>query len=108
MDRRSFLKLVGVATVGAAVRVPFLVPAVAAAAPKPVAAGGLLYKTDGHGRIYVSATNGKTWGPHSDLGSAYTTKLGTDKSGRLLATVGYLGRTFGLVLGSNSKSWLTT
>jgi hypothetical protein len=108
MHRRNFLKLVGLATAGAVVRVPFGSALVQAAAAKPVSSGGLMYKTDGKGRIFVSATSGKSWTLHSNIGEIYSTALATDKAGRLLATVGYLGRSFGLVLGSNSREWLTT
>jgi hypothetical protein len=108
MHRRKFLKLVGVATAGAVIRVPFGSALAQAAAAKSVSSGGLLYKTDGKGRIFVSTTNGKSWTLHSNIGQAYSTALTTDAAGRLLATVGYLGRTFGLVLGSNRRSWLTT
>src|SRR3954451_9967904 len=107
MHRRNFLKLVGLATVGAVVRVPFGAALAQAAAAKPVSSGGLLYKTDGKGRIFVSATSGKTWALHSNIGETYSTALATDAAGRLLATVGYLCRSFRLVLGSNRRSWLT-
>ncbi len=107
MHRRNFLKLVGVATAGAVVRVPFGAALAQAAAAKPVTSGGLLYKTDGKGRIFVSATNGKSWAVHSNIGEIFSTALATDKAGQLLATVGYLGRTFRLVLGSNRREWLT-
>jgi hypothetical protein len=107
MHRRNFLKLVGVATAGAVIRVPFESALAQAAAAKPVSSGGLLYKTDGKGRIFASATGGKSWTLHSNIGETYSTALATDKAGRLLATVGYLGRTFSLVLGSNHRSWLT-
>jgi hypothetical protein len=107
MHRRNFLKLVGVATAGAVIRVPFGSALAQAAAAKAVSSGGLLYKTDGKGRIFVSATSGKSWTLHSNLGDTYSTSLTSDKAGRLLATVGYLGRSFSLVLGSNRRSWLT-
>jgi len=108
MHRRDFMRLVGVAAAGALVRIPFL-PAAVQAAAKPVLAGGLLYKTDGSGKIFVSSTNGKTWVLHSNLGSMYAVKgLAVDKNGRLLATIGYLGRSFGLMLATNNRLWRTT
>src|SRR3954453_19670575 len=108
MHRRNFLKLVGLGTAGAVVLVPFGAAVAQAAAAKPVSSGGLLYKTDGKGRIFVSANSGKSWTLHSNLGDSYSPALASDKAGRLLATVGYLGRSFSLVLGSNHRTWLTT
>lgn len=108
MDRRDFLRLATLAATAAVVRVPFFAGAAEAAA-KPVSANGLLYKTDGTGRIFVSATNGKTWTLHSNLGPTNSvTGLAVDKAGRLLASVAYKGRTFGLKLATDKRSWMTT
>jgi photosystem II stability/assembly factor-like uncharacterized protein len=108
MDRRDFLRLASFATTAAVVRVPFWA-GTAAAATKPVSANGLLYKTDGTGKIFVSATNGKTWTLQTNLGSMYAVSaLAVDKAGRLLATVVFKGRSFGLKLATDKRSWMTT
>ena len=109
MDRRRFLSLAGYASLAAAVRIPFSAAVAGAAAAKPVAFGGLLYKCDGTGKIYVSATNGKSWALQTNLGpTVAVSALAVDKSGHLGATVGYKGRSFGLTLGSDKHAWLTT
>jgi len=108
MKRRRFLKLVSLAIGGASVRLAF--PwAAAEAAVKSVAYAGLLYRAQGRGRISTSADGGATWRLHSDLGDIYSvSKLAVDRRNRLRATVAYSGRTFGLVLAPNMRSWLTT
>ena len=107
MQRRGFLKLLGLATLGVVVRVPFAA-LTAGAATRTVSAGGLGYRTDGMGRVFVSRDAGRSWDLHSDLGPSYSiTRLEVDKGGRLLSTVDYRGRSFGLVLGANRRSWLT-
>ncbi len=108
MDRRKFLKLLGLAVTAVTARLSFPWEAVSAAS-KTVPFAGRLYRSDGSGRIYVSADSGKTWALHSDLGSSNSvTKLAVDKMNKLRATVGYAGWSFGLVLAPNLTAWLTT
>jgi hypothetical protein len=115
MRRRTFLKLVGL-TAGAA-----SLPAVGlgAAAASPSARPGLhpvvrraepstlRYRGRG-GRIFVSATGGRTWKLHTNLGPAYDVeRLVTDGAGGVQATVAFGGRTFPLSLAPDLRSWMT-
>ena len=107
MRRRSFLKLVGLTSLGAAIRLPFAA-VVAGAASRPISSGGRLYKTDGSDRIYVSLDKGRTWTLHTGLGPDYSVLgLAGDRADGLHATVGYLAWTFELLLAPNQTSWLT-
>jgi hypothetical protein len=107
MERRTFLKLAGFATVMGASRLAF--PWAAAAASQYVSYGGSLYRAGGAGKIETSSDGGRTWVLHSDLGDMYSmTKLAVDRrNSRLDLTVGYAGRTFPLVLAQDKRSWLT-
>jgi hypothetical protein len=108
MERRRFLKLLGFGAVGATMGLPFG-SGLAMAGSTTVSCGGKLYRSKGTGKVYVSDTGGKSWKLHSDLGASYSiTRLAVDKQGRLNATVRFRGWSFGLVLASNLKSWLTT
>jgi hypothetical protein len=108
MHRRTFLRLLTVSAIGATLRVPFAWATVAAGA-RVVSAGGRLYRSDGSGRVYVSLDAGKTWGLHSDLGSSCAiTKLTVDSRDRLHANVAFSRWSFGLLLGPDLRSWLTT
>src|SRR6266576_5799504 len=107
MHRRKFLKLLGLATIGATARLPFLA-GLAAAALKTVPYGGRLYRTDGSGKVYVSTNGGTNWALQTDLGRSYSvSKLAVDRSNRLNASVGFGSWTFGLVLAPDLKSWRT-
>jgi hypothetical protein len=113
--RRTFLKLVGLTSGAALLPVTGLV-ASGASAPDPttLAAGvrraepsTLRYRGRG-GRIFVSATGGRTWKLHTHLGPEYDVeRLVTDGAGGAQATVGFRGRTFALALAPNLRSWLT-
>jgi len=108
MRRRSFLKLVGLATTGAALRMALPIAA-AAAASKAVSWGGSLYRSDGSGRVFVSGDAGKSWALHSDLGADYAvSRIAVDRGDHLQATVGYRAWSFKLTLAPNLRSWLTT
>jgi hypothetical protein len=104
MRRRSFLKAAGLTALAASL--PFGISPVAAAA-RPVAAGGLLYRPDG-GRILVSRDAGATWTVHTNLGSDYAVRrLEGDGASGVRAGVGFGKRTFDLVLGADQRSWFT-
>ena len=107
MERRTFLKFAGSATVAAAGRLAF--PWAAAAGTRYVSYAGSLYRAGGAGKIEMSADGGRSWLLHSDLGSMYSIKdIAVDhRTNRLGLTVGYAGRTFPLVLASDKRSWLT-
>ena len=107
MERRTFLKLAGSATVATAVRLAF--PWAAAAGTRYVSYAGSLYRAGGAGKIETSADSGRTWTLHSDLGDMYSiANLAVDRRNtRLDLTVGYAGRTFPLVLAQDKRSWLT-
>ena len=107
MRRRNFLKLVGLTSLGAVIRLPFAA-VVAGAASRPISSGGRLYKTDGTDRIYVSLDKGRTWALHSGLGPDYSVlALAADRADRLHATVGFSAWSFELLLAPNQTSWLT-
>jgi hypothetical protein len=109
MHRRTFLRLVGLASIAATARLPFLAGATAAAAAKGVAFGGRLYRADGSGKVFVSANGGTNWALQTDLGNRCSvTKLAVDRGNRLNATVGFSSWTFGLVLAPDLTSWRTT
>ena len=105
MKRRTFLVVGASATVAAAAKLVF--PWRAAAASGYVSYAGSLYRAGGAGKIETSTNSGGTWALHSDLGDMYSiTNLGVDR-GALRLTVGFVGRTFPLVLAKDKRSWLT-
>lgn len=108
MLRRDFLKLLGLASAGTAMALAIPVAAWSAASPI-VSMGGLQYRSDGTGKIAVSADEGATWALHSDLGDDFSVSrlivYGTD---RLHAMVDYGAWNFNLVLAPDRRQWLTT
>jgi photosystem II stability/assembly factor-like uncharacterized protein len=107
MQRRDFLKLAALA-VGSLFG-PLAFPWQAAAArAASVAYGGKLYRTGHRGTILVSDNRGSTWKRHTDLGNTYSVKHLAVRGHRLVASVGYAGRTFDLRLAPDYKRWLTT
>ena len=108
MLRRDFLKLMGIATAGTAVALAIPVAAWSAAS-STVALGGLLYRSDGSGKISVSADQGESWALHSDLGDDYSvTRLIVYGTDRLHAMVDFKAWNFDLLLAPDRRSWLTT
>jgi hypothetical protein len=111
MRRRSFLKLIGLASVwassaGASGALAAVTQNPTRGTPDLLASTSLRYRVDGP-RVYVSSNNGKSWTLHTYLGPDFAIqRLATDRSGVHL-TVGYLSRTFDLNLGSDLRSWLT-
>lgn len=106
MQRRTFLKLAASTTIAAGTRVAF--PWAAAAAKASVVSyGGALYRPGAAGKIETSTDAGRTWTLHSDLGDMYSVAKLAVSHNRLVATVGYAGRTFTLVLAPDKRSWLT-
>jgi hypothetical protein len=107
IHRRRFLKLLGLGSLAATLPLPF--SAIALSASRTASANGMLYRGDGGGRIYVSSDGGATWQLHTYLGPDYgVQRLTTDRRGQLRASIGYLGRTFELVLSPNLRQWLTS
>lgn len=107
MQRRTFLKLAASTSIAAGARVAF--PFAAAAAPGYVLFAGALYRPgSARGTIETSTDSGKTWKLHSNLGNMFTvTKLAVSHT-QLVATVGYAGRTFTLVLAPDKRAWLSS
>ena len=107
MQRRSFLKLAGLAGAALFAQLPFPWNAAAAAA-KTISYAGLLYRSGQRGKVLVSADGGSTWKLHSDLGDSYSiTRIAVDKTKRLRLTVAFGRRSFGLLLAPDGKRWLT-
>lgn len=109
MYRRGFLKLAGLAAVGATVRL--VVPAwaePAAAARRVTAPDGKIYRGDLRGHIFVSSDKGASWSLHTNLGSQIRIRrMDRDSRGRVRAVVGYRGRLFPLYLGADARSWMS-
>jgi hypothetical protein len=112
MRRRSFLKLIGLASVWAtSLGLGGGVAAAAAGSPTRetvhLGSTALRYRAHG-GRIFVSANNGGSWTHHTYLGPDYSIEsLVADDASGVRLSVGYRGRTFNLRLGSDLRSWLT-
>jgi hypothetical protein len=113
--RRTFLKLVGLTSGAAVLPVSGLVASGAsapdarsvAAAVRRAEPSTLRYRGRG-GKIFVSATDGRTWKLHTHLGPEYDVgRLVTDGAGGARATVGFRGRSFALALAPDLHSWLT-
>ena len=108
MRRRRFLKLVGLTSLAAVIRVPFAAP-LAAAPLRLVLYEGLHYRGDAAGYIYTSGDGGNTWAVHTNLGPMFSVdRLAVDRRSRLRAIIGYSGRSFDLQLAANRRSWLST
>ena len=107
MQRRTFLKLAASTTVAAGARVAF--PWAVAAAPGYVSFGEAFYRPGAAaGTIETSTDSGKTWKLHSNLGSIFTVPKLAVSHNQLVATVGYAGRTFTLVLAPDKRAWLSS
>lgn len=106
MDRRRFLKLAGLASLGAWLQISVFrnEPGKAVAA-----AGGKLYRGDRGGRIYASRDGGTSWQLHTYLGPNYSVKrMAKDRRGSVGTTVGFGAREFRLALDADERSWRTT
>jgi hypothetical protein len=108
MDRRRFLKLGGLSSLGALSVVMFPHAVFGSHRSEPVASrSGRLYSADRRGRIFVSE-DGHTWKVHTNLGRDYwVRRLDHDQRGRVMARVSYRSREFGLVLDKHERSWRT-
>lgn len=112
MRRRTFLKLMGYASVAAGLAV---VGPVAASSPRSDPAAAMpsagrsprLYRGRG-GRIFTSSNAGRSWKLHTYLGPEYdVTHVRTDEAGGTAARIAYRGRSFNLSLAPDLRSWLT-
>lgn len=106
MNRRRFLKLAGIASVGAALQISLIGGASRTDAAE--SAGRRLYRGDRRGRIYASRDAGRTWQLHTDLGPQYSIRrMGRERNGRVGTSVVYRGREFKLKLATDEQSWRT-
>lgn len=105
MNRRRFLELVGLASLGAWLQISLF----RTEPGKSVAAAtGKLYRGD-RGRIYSSRDGGASWQLHTYLGPDYSVKrLAKDRRDVVATTVGYRGREFRLALADDERTWRTT
>ena len=105
MQRRTFLKLVGFATVAAVLPAAGIVTATPAVLVATV--GGRMYRAQG-GLVSVSNDAGRTWRRHSNLGPDVTaTRLEVVGSRTLRMTMRFASREFPLTLAPNGVNWLT-
>jgi photosystem II stability/assembly factor-like uncharacterized protein len=126
IDRRRFLKALGLGSLAAALSVwpraePRLASSVQRAAVNPTMLGqsqdaaptvvapsrATVFRGEG-GVIFVSDDDGATWTRHSHLGSAYRVKrVRTSRSGQVRLDIGYAGRSFELRLTPDGRAWRT-
>ena len=119
IDRRRFLKALGIGSMAAALSLwPRAQPSRASSVPSAHArpdrlpevvadSPTILYRGDG-GAILVSRDDGATWTRHGHLGPEYKVKqVRTSRSGQVGIDVGYAGRTFKLVLTPDGRAWRT-
>lgn len=119
IDRRRFLKALGLGSMAAALSVwPRAEPTRASSVPRAAASPvqlpevatnspTILFRGDG-GVILVSRDDGATWTRHAHLGPEYMVKqVRTSRSGQVGIDVGYAGRTFQLVLTPDGRAWRT-
>src|SRR5689334_14747326 len=109
MQRRVFLKLLGLAGVGSTVPLQGFAGVLdAASAWNPaVAYDNRFYRVGGDGRILVSDDFGKSWQVNANFGPTCDVVGLTKRSGRLTATASYQGMGFPLYLGSDRRKWFT-
>lgn len=109
MQRRAFLKLLGLAGFASTAPLQAFPGVLDAASPwsRVVAYDRKLYQAGGSGRILVSADFGRTWRLHANFGpSCDVTRLHVS-AGRLMAAASYLGMGFPLYLGADRQKWFT-
>jgi photosystem II stability/assembly factor-like uncharacterized protein len=126
IDRRRFLKALGLGSMAAALSVwPRAEPRRASSVPRAAANPTMLgqsqdaaptvvapsratvFRGEG-GVIFVSDDDGATWTRHSHLGSAYRVKrVRTSRSGQVRLDIGYAGRSFKLRLTPDGRAWRT-
>jgi hypothetical protein len=122
IDRRRFLKALGLGSVAAALGVwPRAEPSHASSVPRASASPAKLGQTeisamsassmfrgDRSGMIYISRDGGATWTRHSHLGAEYSVRrVRTSRSGLVRLDVGYRGRSFKLILTPDERAWRT-
>jgi hypothetical protein len=110
MQRRAFLKLLGLAGVGSTMPLQALAGVLDAAALRSnpaVAYDSRLYTAGGAGRILVSADRGRTWKVHANFGPTCAVRYLAVTGGRLMAAASYQGTGFPLYLGIDRQKWHT-
>jgi hypothetical protein len=111
--RRSFLKLIGLGSLGASLPWAGSVAASSrrsgspGAATQSAAPGRRLYRGS-RGGIYMSTNAGRSWKLHTYLGPEYdVSRASTDGAGGASVRVAYGSRSFTLSLAPDLRSWLT-
>jgi hypothetical protein len=132
IDRRRFLKALGLGSVAAALSVvsrgepkrpgrwaqanpasagrPQTAGPSTAVAPVAVPSGSSVMRFRGEGGVILASVDGgATWTRHSHLGPAYhvTRRVQTSRKGDVTAKVGYAGRSFKLRLTEDERAWRT-
>lgn len=132
IDRRRFLKALGLGSVAVALSVvsrgearrlanaraavrpsrvsqPQGGASSAAVAPRAVAAAGAVVRFRGEGGVILaSVDDGATWTRHSHLGPAYRVgRVQASRKGEVQARIRYAGRSFRLRLAEDGLAWRT-
>jgi len=104
MNRRDFLKLGGVFSTAALLRInpqAILLPD-----PVEAAAGNKLYRGTPDGKIFISEDGGGSWQLHANFGNDCSIlDLLANSNERVFARVGFKQHSFVLMLSKNGKNW---
>jgi len=108
MNRRDFLKFGGITVATLLIPGGILFEELNRQ-PVEISTGGTVYRGTPSGEIYASKDSGQTWLLHTRLGSEYSILgFSEDRSKGIHAQVGFIGRSFELVLSKDRKYWLTS
>jgi hypothetical protein len=118
MDRRRFLKGVGLASAAGVAGMSGLAVGSSGGPGGPrradevrfrqVGSGAVRYRIDGSSRVYVSHDDGATWAVHARFGDDLAVRaIRRDARGRVKIHLALGTRGFSLALSPSGRSWLT-